>query len=114
MAKNKLLKGTHTSFIDGAAVIVNRFAGMAWFVSVRAGQITTGKKVGGGAPFVSVKRHTDSQHKNTFLLTFKRAGVIQKIYVQVHELEKNAPAILADMREIVAKEWKGAELVVRE
>ena len=109
----KLVSGTHTSVIEGAPKILNRAAGKSWFVSVRPGEITAGKKVGGGTPFVSVKRHQNEVQKNTLTLTFKRAGVIQKIYVQVNDLEKNMAVILADLREIVEREWKGAELVDR-
>jgi hypothetical protein len=109
----KKVSGTHTSVIDGVTKILSKFSGRGWFVSVRAGEITTGKKVGGGVPFVSVKRHQNIQQKNTLTLTFKRSGVIQKIYVQVNDFEKNSVEVLADMKEIVAREWKGAELVDR-
>ncbi len=114
MAKNKLIRGTHTSVIEGVPSILNKFVGYGWFVSARPGEITTGKKVGGGAPFVSVKRHSNTAQKNTLTLTFKRSGVIQKIYIEVNELEKNLSVIMADMKEIVAKVWKGAEFKVRD
>ena len=109
----KKVSGGHTSVIDGASKILNKFANCNWFVSVRPGEITTGKKVGGGNPFVSVKKHQNILQKNTLTLTLKRAGVIQKIYVEVKDLEQNLEAIISDMKEIIANEWKGAELINR-
>ena len=101
----KNVSGSHTSVIDGVAKIINKFATKDWFISVRAGIITTGKKVGGGVPFVSVKRHSNILQKNTLTLTFKRAGVIQKIYIQVNDLEKNQEKILSEISSIISKQW---------
>jgi len=107
------VSGGHTTVINGVAKILNRFAGQGWFVSVRPGEITTGKKVGGGAPFVSVKRHQNILQKNTLTLTFKRSGVVQKIYIQVVDLEKNMQVIIGDMAGIIKDLWKGAKLIDR-
>lgn len=109
----KLVSGGHTSVIDGVSKILNRFSTKDWFISVRPGEITTGKKVGGGSPFVSVKRHQNSVQKNTLTLTFKRSGVIQKIYIQTDDLDKNLRIILADMAETIDNLWNGAKLINR-
>jgi hypothetical protein len=106
----KNVSGSHTSVIDGVAKVINKFATKDWFISVRAGIITTGKKVGGGVPFISAKRHSNILQKNTLTLTFKRSGVIQKIYVQVNDLEKNQEQILSDISSIISDLWGGAEL----
>jgi hypothetical protein len=107
------VSGGHTSVIDGVSKILNRAAGKEWFISVRPGEISTGKKVGGGTPFVSVKKHKNPVQKNTLTLSFKRSGVIQKIYIQVKELDKNIELIIRDLSQIVNEEWKGAELINR-
>jgi hypothetical protein len=106
----KNVSGSHTSVIDGVAKVINKFATKAWFISARAGIITTGNKVGGGKLFVSAKRHSNILQKNTLTLTFKRVGVIQKIYIQVDDLETNKEQILADMSVIISDLWGGAEL----
>lgn len=109
----KKVSGGHTSVIEGASKLLNRFATKEWFVSVRPGEITTGKKVGGGKPFVSVKRHQNAMQKNTLTLTFKRSGVIQKIHIEVKGLENNLDTILKDMTEVIEYHWNGAELINR-
>jgi len=109
----KAVSGGHTTVIDGVSAVVAKFAALPWFVSVRAGIITTGKKVGGGAPFVAVRRHKNEIQANTLELTFKRSGVVQKIYVQVEKLDENMVVIIADMEKIVYKLWKGAEFINR-
>lgn len=109
----KKVSGTHTSVIDGVTKVINRFAAKEWFISVRPGEITTGKKVGGGTPFVSVRKHRNEVQKNTLTLTFKRAGVVQKIYIQTKELDDNFETIINDMAKIIEDYWKGAKLINR-
>ncbi len=109
----KIVSGGHTTIINGVSKILNRFTTKQWFISVRPGEITTGRKVGGGAPFISVKRHQNPLQKNTLTLTFKRSGVIQKIYIEVKDLDNNMEIIIKDMSEITETVWKGAKLLNR-
>jgi hypothetical protein len=109
----KAVSGGHTSVIDGVSKILNKFSTRSWFVSVRPGEITTGKKVGGGSPFVSLKRHQNELQKNTLTLTFKRSGVIQKIYIETRSLDVNIENIISEMTEIIEDMWNGAKLINR-
>jgi hypothetical protein len=109
----KILSGSHTTVIDGVSKVIEKFSKEDWFVSVRAGEIITGKKIGGGNHFVSIKKHKNELYKNTLELIFKRSGVIQKIYVQVENLDTNYNNIFDKMSKIISDIWKSAELIKR-
>ena len=100
--------GGHTTVIEGADKAIKKLAKNPWFVSVRPNEISADKSVGGGQPFVAISPYRNSTHKNTITLTFKRAGMVQKIDLVVNNWERDKDTVINDITKIVTKEWNGA------
>ena len=104
------VRGGHSTLIDGADAVVKKLGGMSWFESVRPAEISVAK---GGKLSVTIRRHVDATHQNTLKLIFRKPRSIQDVYVQVHDLETNLPAIVVDISKVVGKELRGAEVYDR-
>jgi len=100
--------GGHTTVIEGADKVIKRMAKKSWFVSVRPNEISADRSVGGGQPFVAIAPYKNKTHKNTITLTFKRAGVVQRVDIGVSNWEADKTIIINDITQIVTKEWNGA------
>ena len=97
------VSGGHSTLIDGADAVVKKLGGMSWFESVRPAEISRAK---GGKFSVTIRRHADATHQNTLKLIFRKPRSVQDVYVQVHDLETNLPAIVIDISKVVAKELR--------
>ena len=104
------VSGGHTTLVDGADAVVKKLGNMAWFESVRPGEISVAK---GGKLSVTIRRHADATHVNTVKLIFRTKGSVQDVYLHVRELDKNLPAIVGDISRVVARELRGAAVYDR-
>lgn len=97
--------GGHTTVFDGADTILKKLASKNWFFSVQPMQVHADRSVGGGQPFVAIQRHQNPIHANTLTLTFKKAGIVQKVNLRVINLEENGESIIQDITDVVYKTW---------
>jgi hypothetical protein len=104
------VKGGHSTLIDGADDVVKKLGALSWFESVRPGEISGAK---GGKFSVTIRRYADATHQNTLKLIFRRPRSVQDVFVQVHDLETNLPAIVIDISHVVSKQLRGAEVYDR-
>src|SRR5262245_60134333 len=99
------VSGGHTTLIDGADAVVKKLGGLAWFESVRTGVISVAK---GGHRSVTIRRYADGTHANTVKLILRTKRSVQDVYLRVHDMETNLPAVVGDIVRVVGKEWRGA------
>src|SRR5262249_53968938 len=99
------VSGGHTTLIDGADAVVKKLGGLSWFESVRTGVISVAT---GGHRSVTIRRYAGGTHANTVKLIFRTKRSVQDVYLRVHDMETNLPAVVGDIVRVVGKEWRGA------